>query len=59
MLVEDKSRDLLMRKPLQGSKDEVSSLMMVVIDSVEMARTAAHDARARSHETMVSMANSS
>lgn len=48
-----------MRKPLEGSKDEVSSLMMVVIDSVEMARTAAHDARARSHETMVSMANSS
>ena len=50
LLVAYKSGGLMMRKPLEGNKDEVSSLMMDVIDSVEMARAAARDARTRSCE---------
>jgi len=51
LLVSYKSGGLVMRKPLEGNKDLVSSLMMDVIDSVEIARSAARDARTRSNET--------
>ena len=37
---------LVGRKPLDGAQAEVSTLMMDVVDAVEVARAAARDARA-------------
>ena len=46
LVVSYREGGLVMRKPLEGNKDVVSSLMMDVIDAVEVARAAAQEARA-------------